>query len=320
MDRETNKKLSQKINREEAIKIFGEEIVNEAEQEQIMKAKEYNQKTLLENEDLIRCNYFTGQAALINLSQGSRDVQEIDEKSDYAVRLAGESLGTASNALDTALTSYNIAYTSILSSYETYNLAYTAINISYESLTSSNIAYEVANKASYDVGYSTIYGTGYTPIEFNDISAYTDLGYIIYYYNSSKDIWYEALEPYNSSLQYHVYIPTIVGTGLTKRVEDVEDIVKYWDDKIENTTEKINQSLYNLTVENTSELINLEITPEEYNGDPHRNLLLNVYEGYINHVNGEIVNNGIINMYTLYNFYSYISSWEIIDVNNLTKI
>ena len=79
MDRETNKKLSQKINREEAIKIFGEEIVNEAEQEQIMKAKEYNQKTLLENEDLIRCNYFTGQAALINLSQGSRDVQEIDD-------------------------------------------------------------------------------------------------------------------------------------------------------------------------------------------------------------------------------------------------
>ena len=38
-----------------------------------------NQKTLLENEDLIRCNYFTGQAALINLSQGSRDVQEIDD-------------------------------------------------------------------------------------------------------------------------------------------------------------------------------------------------------------------------------------------------
>ena len=249
-----------------------------------------------------------------------KDVQEIDEKSDYAVRLAGESLGTASNALDTALKSYNIAYASILSSYETYNLAYTAINISYESLTSSNIAYEVANKASYDVGYSTIYGTGYTPIEFNDISAYKDLGYIIYYYNSSKDIWYEALEPYNSRLQYHVYIPTIVGTGLTKRVEDVEDIVKYWDDKIENTTEQINQSLYNLTVENTSELINLEITPEEYNGDPHRNLLLNVYEGYINHVNGEIVNNGIINMYTLYNFYSYISSWEIIDINNLTKI
>jgi len=37
-----------------------------------------NQKTLLEDEDTIRCNYFTGQAALINLSQGSRDVQEID--------------------------------------------------------------------------------------------------------------------------------------------------------------------------------------------------------------------------------------------------
>ncbi|MGM9879106.1 MAG: hypothetical protein ACI31R_03695 [Bacilli bacterium] len=38
-----------------------------------------NQATLLESDDLIRCNYFTGQAALINLSQGSRDVQEIDD-------------------------------------------------------------------------------------------------------------------------------------------------------------------------------------------------------------------------------------------------
>lgn len=37
-----------------------------------------NKKTLLENAEEIRCNYFTGQAALINLSQGSRDVQEID--------------------------------------------------------------------------------------------------------------------------------------------------------------------------------------------------------------------------------------------------
>ena len=37
-----------------------------------------SQKTLLETEEEIRCNYFTGQAALINLSQGSRDVQEID--------------------------------------------------------------------------------------------------------------------------------------------------------------------------------------------------------------------------------------------------
>ena len=36
------------------------------------------QKTLLENAEEIRCNYFQGQAALINLSQGSRDVQEID--------------------------------------------------------------------------------------------------------------------------------------------------------------------------------------------------------------------------------------------------
>lgn len=37
-----------------------------------------SKKTLLETEEEIRCNYFTGQAALINLSQGSRDVQEID--------------------------------------------------------------------------------------------------------------------------------------------------------------------------------------------------------------------------------------------------
>lgn len=270
-------------------------------------------------EDTVGYSYIneSGHIAYTGLLE---DVREIDEKSDYAVRLAGETLGVASNALNTALKSYDIAYTSILLSYVSYDLADTAINISYEAITSSNIAYEVANKASYDVGYSTIYGTGYTPVEFNDIASYKDLGYTIYYYNSSKDIWYEAIEPYSSSLQYHVYIPTIVGTGLTKRVEDVEDTVKYWDDKIENTTEKINQSLYNLTVENTSELINLELTPEEYNGNPRRNLLLNVYEGYINHVNGEIVNNGIINMYTLYNFYSYISSWEIIDINNLTKI
>ena len=52
MDRETNKKLSQKISREEAIKIFGEEIVKEAEQEQIMKAKENNQINL-EKQQLI---------------------------------------------------------------------------------------------------------------------------------------------------------------------------------------------------------------------------------------------------------------------------
>ena len=37
-----------------------------------------SKKTLLENAEEIRCNYFTGQAALNNLSQGSRDVQEID--------------------------------------------------------------------------------------------------------------------------------------------------------------------------------------------------------------------------------------------------
>ena len=37
-----------------------------------------NEKTLLEDAETIRCNYFTGQAALINLSQGSQDVQEID--------------------------------------------------------------------------------------------------------------------------------------------------------------------------------------------------------------------------------------------------
>lgn len=35
-------------------------------------------KTILESEEIGRCYYFSGQANLINLSQGSRDVQEID--------------------------------------------------------------------------------------------------------------------------------------------------------------------------------------------------------------------------------------------------
>lgn len=44
----------------------------------VYNADNIDTKTILENEDTIRCNYFTGQATLINLSQGSRDVQEID--------------------------------------------------------------------------------------------------------------------------------------------------------------------------------------------------------------------------------------------------
>lgn len=67
-----------------------------------------DEKTILESEEIGRCYYFSGQANLINLSQGSKDVQEIDTliDEDSSVKDYQEKLQTETQK---TLDDYNIA-------------------------------------------------------------------------------------------------------------------------------------------------------------------------------------------------------------------
>lgn len=66
-----------------------------------------DEKTILESEEIGRCYYFSGQANLINLSQGARDVQEIESLIDESnVKTYQEKMQTETQK---ALDNYNIA-------------------------------------------------------------------------------------------------------------------------------------------------------------------------------------------------------------------
>lgn len=221
------------------------------------------------------------------------------------------------NQVNSAVNIANDAYEYAIIAYNTGNIAYdTAIlsyNLTLESIDIANEAYTVAKKASEDVGIPSFIGRGWTYIEtINDVNSYIETGYTVYYYYNGNYIL--ASSPYSEDFDYYFYEESITGTGLTKRVENVELDVNILQIELENTTKLANESLYRLHVDNSlSSYVSLGLTPDMYNGDNHRTLHIETTEAVINSESGEIESHGLATITTLYDFYSYISSWQILE-------
>jgi hypothetical protein len=221
-------------------------------------------------------------------------------------------------ALETANTAYKqseIAYTTANIAYDTANIAY---DLSAETRLIADEAYIVAKKASEDVGVPTKHGKGWVQIEYAEINDYKSQGYIIYFDNYGN--YDEAKEPYFEEYNYYIYDETIEGTGLTRRVELAEDKADTALDTANEALINADKSLYNLYVDNTeSSYVKLNLTPEQYAGGPNRILHIETEHAIVDPETGEIINNGLTTVSTVYDIYSYASSWQILDNSNLNN-
>jgi hypothetical protein len=223
----------------------------------------------------------------------------------------------ANSASYTANIAYNTAYTAYITANTAYDTANIAYDLSYETSNIANIAYTVAKKASDDVGVPTKKGQGYVEIIFDEIETYKNAGYIIYFDNFGNIE--EAREPYHEDYQYYIYDETIEGTGLTKRVEDAETTANLATEKANTAINLANRSLYNLHVNNNkSSYVKLSLTPDKYDG-PSRILHIESYTAIVDPNTGEIINDGLTTVSTVYDIYSYASSWQILDNSNINN-
>lgn len=264
-------------------------------------------------------NYFTDIKKLIeDVANLESDVDNINDNI-YKINnnidwLQGE-IANANKASNIALEKSEFAYTAANIAYEkaTYSLELTV-----DSIEKSNIAYKVAIKASEDVGYATIKGLGYVEISYEEIETKLDENYDIYYFSSKQNSYIIANPPFYKETKYFIFDEGIDGTGLTKRVEDVELNIDNVNEDIINLNSKVNKTLYNLYVNNSkSSYVKINLDPIDYQGNSSRTIHITTDEAIIDSETGEIMEDGLVNVGALKNMYTYLTSWQIIEVETL---
>ena len=212
-------------------------------------------------------------------------------------------------------TAYTMGYTAYNTAYIAYGIAYEALEQSFESIGKASLAYEMAYTAIVKVGDEHI-DAGWVNVDIAYISAYTTLGYEFYYFDEEGNR-YDATEPYDPEKEYFYYREYVPGTGLTGRVEVVEEKA----DKALTTANvalvSSYESLYHLSVNNSnSTYVNLGLHPEDFNGSRDRVLTITTQEASMDRHSGEITSQGLVNISTALDIYAYMSSWMYLYVDH----
>ena len=220
---------------------------------------------------------------------------------------------TIEQRMDRVISVSNIAYNMAYDAYVT--SAYT-LQMALESSDMAYTAYQVAVKASEDVGVPSYYGYGFYEVNTEYISYYIDNLIDLYIYNEEDNTYYKSSYHEDWNETWYAYDGLHHGTGLTGRVEDCEENIQDLTDKLNNNDERILQSLFNLHTDNEkANHVSIELTPAYYdtiNKDPNRTIVLTTYNAYVNSQTGEVVNEGLIDTDVMRDIYTYLSSWIIL--------
>jgi outer membrane murein-binding lipoprotein Lpp len=247
---------------------------------------------------------YTGILGDVSALQG--DVRRMKTDVEYAKDFATQADLKATEAL----TQSGLAYDMALSSYQMSEVSY---GMAYEGLIQSGYAYDMAYYSYVAVGQPSFTGREWVKLEHTDILAYRDAGERIFYFNEETFQYTEETEKYNPEIEYFIYEGSVEATGLTKRVEDLEEDVDAIKEDIGDINTNIAASLYNLSVNNeNSAYVKLNLSPAEFNGDPKRTLHIETLTSTFNPVTGEVTVPGLPDITTVCDIYSYMSSWQFL--------
>ena len=203
---------------------------------------------------------------------------------------------------------------------QAYNTANTAYDMAYEAYTASNSSSEMAELA-YEMAYTSVVKIGnrsederFEELTQEDIDLLNEDPNAIQVYAIRDDNHSGIPLPdyYNpdSGLVYYKFIEAVEGTGIYKELEDVVDIANEAKESADNALFRLHTDRRGTTY------AYLSLSPDENDGSGHRTITLNVDEAEINKDNGEIEQDGLITTFSLSNTLSYISTFEIIEVNS----
>ena len=241
--------------------------------------------------------------------------------------LARQADNTANTALAIGTSAYTIAN-------EAYVIAEESYAIGYEGLTLAIDVDERVGMPSVPAHYAAM-----TPdavkaeIDKYLTNGHTDTTLYIKRTSGSGASYVEYYEPYNiisdtiiqgnGTLKYddeklaeiesgafvlYEHKDDVIGTGLTKRVEDVEERCADLEEGIEENSKLL---YYLHSDDSDSEYVKLNITPETYDGNKSRTIHISHDTAAVDAYTGAILNNGLVDAYTLSDSLSYMTAWQL---------
>ena len=241
-----------------------------------------------------------------DVKQIQQDVVRIDTTASEALKISSRAENKANEALEQSGIAYDMAYSG-------YVMAETAYGMAYEGYVHADLAYGMAYSSYVAVGQPSYVGRGWIEINFEDITTYQNDGNKIYYFDNDLLKYYEITENFEEGTQYFINEPSIVGTGLTKRIEDAEKDILEIQDELGDLNTDLASMLYNLHVDNTySSYVKLSLSPDEYTGDSKRTIHIETLHSSFNPETGEVTVPGIPDISTICNIYTYASSWQFL--------
>lgn len=248
-----------------------------------------------------------------------KDIDDLREQDREILRALQIVDDKANQAIDTSIKAYSLGYTAYNTAYTAYGIAYTALEQSFNSIEKANRAYDMAYTAIVKVGDEHI-DSGWLPVDSTYVISYIESGKSIIWYDEEGNP-HNPEDPIDPNKEYFYYQEYVPGTGLTGRVEIVEEKA---DEAL--TTANVAlvssyESLYHLSVDNNlSSYVNLALHPDEFNGSRDRVLSITTREGSMDRHTGEIYSDGLVNMGTAVDIYSYMSSWMYLYVDHDDEI
>ena len=226
----------------------------------------------------------------------------------YKLQMKTDNMQSSFDRLERiGVTAYNTATTAYGFAYNAYELASYSLSITTVGIDEAHIAYELAVKASEDVGVPTIEGY-YSEATEEQIQS----GVQLYYYDESKNTYKPLDYDPEVTLTWYVYNEGQEATGLTERVEDVEHSNILLDNRITELSHEVDTTLYKLDVNNeNSSYVTLSMSPETFNGLPNRTINITTYNAQFVVETGEVLEDGLITVDIARDIYSYAVTWEI---------
>lgn len=248
-----------------------------------------------------------------------KDIHDLEfkytELSEFTDQLGSRVEDAEKKALD-AVSKSEEAYLKAEDALSTANDALEEVAYSVEK---SSEAYDMAYKASQDVGVPSI-PNGY--VEITDIESEDD-------FNKNKelfgDLWikegnsFKKASSYDPDQTYFYYQEYVEGTGLTKRVEDVENTMHEYDERLTLNEKRATEALYGLHTDNTkSSYITLNILDEKYedNYNSDRTIHITTQEASIDPISGEVYSDGMMTLKSCTDSFAYLSSWLLLGLTD----
>lgn len=190
-------------------------------------------------------------------------------------------------------------------SYYAYELAYASTiiaNLAYETANSeiekSDIAYEIAKYAYEAVGVKS-YDGYYRSMTESEISSLNP-GDMVFTFNADSGTYVKiAYYPYNTGIDYLIYVEPVEATGFHKTVEELSYLTY--------------TSLYRLDVDNSYAMpgyVTLSMSPQSYEGDMNRTIYMNVTQTDYSLNDLLIHKDGMITAYQMNEILSFVTGWE----------